>query len=117
MIWKAMTKRVQRVIDRRWVMPKIVDHFYAARLAADFLSPRDTKKSLKSVFDLRLRHFIKPRRCSRHRRVAHIELADERDLEHLVNKCESRTIRLESDVANALCAVFYDTCRDHARRS
>src|SRR5436305_13888583 len=105
MIWKAMTKRVQRVMDRRWVMPKMVDHFHAARLAEDFLSPRDTKKSLKSVFDLRLRHFIKPRRCRRHRRVALIELVDERDLVTLVTKFESRSMRRQRHDANEVVPI------------
>src|SRR5438067_7457215 len=109
MIWKAMTKRVQGVSDCRRMMSKVINHFHAARFAADLLSPRDARKSLERIVDLCFRHFIKPRRCRRHRRVAHIEFADQRDLERLVTELESRGGRRERNVANALRAILRQT--------
>src|SRR5260370_37787258 len=42
-----MTQRVQRLRDRGRMMPKIVDHFDAARFATHFLAARDTGKSFQ----------------------------------------------------------------------
>jgi len=49
----TLTNRLQRVGDCRWMVAKIVNHFYAAHLTTDFLPPGDTGKTLERIIDLR----------------------------------------------------------------
>ena len=86
-------------------MAKIVNHFHTARFATDFLPPRDAGKTLERRVDLSLRHVIKSRRYRRHRSVAHIEFADERNFESLFPKLEPRAFSRVSDVSNSLGAI------------
>ena len=84
----AMTKRLQRVGNRRGMMGEIVDHFYATHFTAHFLPPGDSGKTLERIGDLCFRHVVKSRCRRRHRRVTHIKFADERNFEGFLAKFE-----------------------------
>ena len=108
-----MTERLQRVSDCRRMMAEIVNHFHAPRFPTDFLPPRDTGKSLKRTIDFRLRHIIKSRCDRRHRRIAHVEFANERNFESFLPKLESRASSRVTDVADSLGAILRETHLNH----
>src|ERR1051326_1640659 len=96
-------------------MSKVVDHFYATRFAANLLPTRDPLKTLQRIVDLRFGNVVKSRRGDGHRRVAHIEFADEGNFEDVITEFESRTVGRITDVANSLRAIFGEPDLDHLR--
>src|SRR4029077_8369376 len=92
---------------------EIVDHLHPLGFPADFLPSGDPGKSLKRVVDFRLRHIVKPRRHRRHRSVAHIKFAYERNLESLISKLESGTFSRRGDITDSLRAILRETHLNH----
>src|ERR1017187_5293006 len=111
----TMAKRLERLRDRGGMMPKVVNHRYAPRFAANFLPARDSQKTGERLVDLRFGHAIKTRGTRGHGGVAHIELADQRNFKGIVAEREPRSIGGISDVANSLRAVFGKADLDHLR--
>src|ERR1700720_913910 len=101
----TMTQRGQCLRNRSRMMSKVVDHFYPALFAAQLLPPRDPGKSFQRIVDLCLRHIVKSRGRRGHGSVAHIELADERDLKGVFAEFKARALGGIGNVANSLRAI------------
>src|SRR4029077_19203970 len=97
-----MAQRFQGIGDRSGMVTKIVDYFYAPRFTAKFLPPRNSGKTLERAVDFCLWHIIKPRRDRRHRSVAHIELAHQRNFKRLISKLKSGTFSRTGDISDSL---------------
>ena len=82
----------ERFADRGGMMSEIVDHLDSAHLAPHFLPPLDALNRASASWISVERHAIEVRRGDRHRRVAHVEFADQADLEFgVAEQLEVRT--------------------------
>ena len=99
------------------MMAEVIDHFHAARFAAHFLPPRDSPKALQRILDLRFRHIVEASRGRGHRRIAHIELADQRNFVNVIAQFETRATGRIRNVADPLRTVLRKTDLDHLRQT
>src|SRR5207248_9151096 len=79
----TLSQPLQRLCDRRRMMTKVVDHFYSADFAADFLSSCNAFETRARLLDLSFREAIELCRGARQCRVANIEFSDQLQYEHV----------------------------------
>src|SRR4030095_8199565 len=99
------------------MMAEIFKPFYAPHFTTDLLPPGNAGKTFECIIDFRLRHIVKPRCYRSHRRVAHIEFADQRNLENVLAKLESCASNRISDVSNSLSAILREADFNHRRQA
>src|SRR6202035_140644 len=69
------------------------------------------------IVDLRFRNVVKSRSGRRHRRVADVKLADQRNFVIVLAEFKARSVRGISHVADSLRAIFGKTDLDHLRET
>ena len=98
-------------------MSEIVNDPHAARFAAKLQPPRNPRKTLQCIINLALWHVVKARCHCCHRRIPHVEFADQRNFEHVFAEPEPRRFRRVNDVPDPLCAIFREADLDHLRQA
>jgi hypothetical protein len=88
------------------MMSEIVNDPHAARFAAKLQPPRNPAKLFNALSILLFGSIVKARCHCCHRRIPHVEFADQRNFEHVFAEPEPRRFRRVNDVPDPLCAIF-----------
>src|SRR4026207_1059990 len=109
MLWITTARRRQRRRGRGRMMTEIVNHFYPAHFAADFLASRYSFELRQRRANSLSRHAIESRGRNRHRGVADVEFAEHWNLKFLIAQNEPRFFCRITHIPDPLSAVFRKT--------